>query len=449
MIQENIIPHLLELLIKADTVQKKNLVDASERIHFSLFFNFIKLKLFAKRRKAKLCLNDFLRNCENPYLQGKLEVWMEISLDENRDLHLDLQKKLSTLEAILQKKEDKTAVINEKSSKKENPEKLIVQTKQADNEQIAENEKIERRSKKAEKPKPTKQEEKSEPQAEEVQAKQLEPKNEEAENNSKPILVVWEFSIAAKYALEHALKFSKHLGKKIVLLHGVSHKSKIIAARKKMDNLSEYTASKFGVQIELIIEVGNVYSIVKEFAEKIEARLVFVGLHGKGNFDMVSKMGISSIIVQTPPRNNELKNILFPVDYRREVKQKLSEAKYLSEHFELKYHICQPEQLDLKSIQTKTKRNLHFMKVFFFRYHIDYDIHTIKKTSDFADATIQYAKQNKPDMIILLVKNTLSLSGYTLSAKEQKIIMQNPRIPIMCVNPQLGKLKGLSSGILY
>jgi len=86
--------------------------------------------------------------------------------------------------------------------------------------------------------------------------------------------------------------------------------------------------------------------------------------------------------------------------------------------------------------------SLRFAKKYLEERNIDYDITTIEGTEGFADATIKFANEINTDLILILTTKNITLQDYILGADEQKIIANNWKIPVMCVNPSVSGILG-------
>jgi K+-sensing histidine kinase KdpD len=142
------------------------------------------------------------------------------------------------------------------------------------------------------------------------------------------------------------------------------------------------------------------------------------------------------LVVQAPPEG-ELKDIVFPVDFKREQKEKLVWAGQLVKHYKAKIHILYQQSNDTR-IKAKTKSNLIFSKNYLAEKQADFDILTLAGKKSLGDESIEYAKQLKAGMILIMTTKNISFQDYVLGADEQQIIANPERIPVMCINPKKG-----------
>jgi len=259
----------------------------------------------------------------------------------------------------------------------------------------------------------------------------------------RTILVPWDFTQVAEYALEHAVKFAEMSSATVVLIHVVKKEKEIEPALSKLKVVVEDCQKKFGVKPELIVREGNIFTTITEAAGESDAELVIMGTHGiKGMQKFTGSWALKVIagtkapflVVQDRPKSKEFKNIVFPIHFRTEDKEKLAWAYYLSKLYKTKIHICKPDVSD-ELILKKTTQNLIFAKKYLDERGIDYEITTVEGVDSMAEATIKFAKQIETDLILIVTTKEPTLQDFILGADEQKIIANNAKIPVMCVNP--------------
>lgn len=260
---------------------------------------------------------------------------------------------------------------------------------------------------------------------------------------NKPILVPWDFSEVAEYALQHALEYSKATNEQIALLHIVKKQKEIEPAEEKLHGIVDKTKQETGVDIGVIVREGSIFTGISEVVEELDATLVIMGTHGmKGMQKFTGSWALKVIagsdapfvVVQAPPKS-EMKNIVFPVDFKREQKEKLVWAGYLVNHYKVKIHICYQPSSDSR-IKAKTKSNLIFSKNYLTEKNADFEIVALPSKKNLADESIHFAKEIGSNMILIMTTKNISFQDYVLGADEQQIIANPEKIPVMCINPK-------------
>jgi nucleotide-binding universal stress UspA family protein len=266
---------------------------------------------------------------------------------------------------------------------------------------------------------------------------------------NKPILVPWDFSTVAEYALQHALEYSKATNEQIALVHIVKKQKEIEPAEEKLQAIVDKTKDETGVELAVVVREGSIFTAISEVVEEFDATLVIMGTHGmKGMQKFTGSWALKVIagsdapfvVVQAPPKA-AMKNIVFPVDFKKEQKEKLVWAGYLVNHYKAKIHICYQPSTDSR-IKAKTKSNLIFSKNYLTEKNADFEIVALPGKKSLGDESIQFAKEAGSNMILIMTTKNISFQDYVLGADEQQIIANPEKIPVMCINPKKGTIFG-------
>jgi hypothetical protein len=83
----------------------------------------------------------------------------------------------------------------------------------------------------------------------------------------KTIMVPWDFTDKAEFALEHAIKLGKLLETDVELIHIVKKDKEIEEATKKLNVVVEETRKKFQVKPLILVKVGNIFSTITRLTE--------------------------------------------------------------------------------------------------------------------------------------------------------------------------------------
>ncbi len=267
------------------------------------------------------------------------------------------------------------------------------------------------------------------------------------EEHKKLIVVPWDFTHVAAHALAHAAKISRMVGNDICLLHivesGISPK---IEAEKKahLQRLTEENSKKYNVPISYSVSKGSIFSAIAEFAHDKDASLVVMGTHGMKGMQkltgswalkVIVKSKIPFIVVQDPPVDQErYHNIVFPVDFRGENKEKIKMAIFMGKYFESKIHMLVVTNTD-KNLLKKTNINVNFAAKYLIQNNIEYEIHEVPK-GNFAQQTLDFAQKINADLILIVTTKNITFADYVVGASEQYIIANSSKIPVCCVNPK-------------
>jgi nucleotide-binding universal stress UspA family protein len=258
------------------------------------------------------------------------------------------------------------------------------------------------------------------------------------------LLVPWDFTEVAEDALQHAIKISKRLDNNIKLIHVVKTLKKGEEALEELNKDIEKLSAKYNVELAPLVLEGSLFHVISDYASENNVSMVIMGTHGikgmqkfTGSYALKVIVGskIPFIVIQAPPsKKDTFKDVVFPLDYRSEAKQKLQWALFLVKYFEVKINIIIPTIKD-KSLNNKLMSNVHFAEKILDKYDCDYELHKIEGSNS-AEESIAFAQKVDADMILIMTTKGIGITDYVLGAQEQYIIANTAKIPVMVVNPR-------------
>jgi nucleotide-binding universal stress UspA family protein len=268
------------------------------------------------------------------------------------------------------------------------------------------------------------------------------------EQNNKFLVVTWDFTEVSESALEHAIRISRTVNQGIQLLHIVkpgTSQSELEEKRKKMEVTCDETYKKFSIKPSIVFQEGSIFREISKYASDNKASMVVMGTHGmKGSQKIFGSWALKTIVgssvpfivVQDRPTTFEkYSKVVFPVNYKSENKETLNWAIYFGKYFNSKVYLFKYPVKD-KSLQQKINTNLNFAIRFLIQNNLSYEIVSPAKSKNFANETIDFAKSIDADIILTVTTKYISIFDYMFGAKEQLIIANKERIPIMCINPK-------------
>ena len=259
------------------------------------------------------------------------------------------------------------------------------------------------------------------------------------------ILVPHDFTEVATNALLHANKLSKVLNKPITITHVVKTDKDKKSAHDRLDIIAQKNTAEHGIPTTVTIAAGDYLEKIGEIAEIVKAAIVVMGTHGvKGiqkligsyALKVITNSNVPYVVVQAPPTKQEgYKNIVLPMDFSKESKQKLDWAVYIAELFGSKFHIIADYEDDDFTARA-LKNNISYAKSYLTNNNLEYNIHELGKSNHgFTKETIQISKNVNADLIVVMTTMDKGLSEYVMGAPEQAIIANEAQIPVMCINP--------------
>ncbi len=271
--------------------------------------------------------------------------------------------------------------------------------------------------------------------------------------NNRPIIVPWDFSELSEYALKHAAKMSIKMNCDIVLLHIVKKSSEIKTASEKMETAVNSFEKEYGVKPKYTVKEGSIFSDINRLIKNENAIFAIMGTHGikgmqkfTGSWALKVIIGSDApfIVVQDNPQNEDVKKVVFPVDFKFAEKEKLIWAEFIHNYFGAKFYLCYIDTND-QIFKKKIVSNMMIAKNFLTDKGIDFDIVKLDG-KNISDESLKYAEEIKADLIMITTTKNISMHDYMLGASEQKVIANVQKIPVMTINPRtdLTKLTGFN-----
>lgn len=263
------------------------------------------------------------------------------------------------------------------------------------------------------------------------------------------ILVPYDFTEVTFNAAAHAVNLSRVLNTNITLLHIVKKDTEIQAAETQIKDEATKIEKELGVKPETLVKEGTIFKTINEVSEELENALVVMGTHGmKGMQKLTGSWALKVIVgsrvpflvIQEPPQKNDYTKIVFPVDFKSENKEKLRWAEYMSRFFKTKVFLFSSTAKD-GAVDGRTKANVVFCKNFLEEKNIDYELILSKHKTSFSQETVDFAKNNQADLIIIMTTRDIAFHDYVLGAQEQYIIANSAKVPVMVINPRTDLMK--------
>ncbi len=271
----------------------------------------------------------------------------------------------------------------------------------------------------------------------------------------KLIVVPWDFTPVADHALAHAVKISRMVKNDICLLHIVDKDIKPQTEGEKkamLKTVADENAQKYNMTIIPAISKGTIFTAIGDYVNqkgideelKKDISLVVMGTHGMKGMQkltgswalkVIVRSTVPFIVVQDPPVDQErYHNIVVPVDFKKENKEKTRMAIFMGKYFDSKMHILVTTSTD-QNLLKKTKINLNFAIKYLIQNNIEYQIHEVPK-GNFAEQTLDFAQKINADLILIVTTKNITFADYMVGASEQYIIANSSKIPVCCVNPK-------------
>lgn len=268
--------------------------------------------------------------------------------------------------------------------------------------------------------------------------------------NKKTVLVPCDFTEVAINALHHAVILAKKINAKVVVFNVVKKEKEIVDAIEQLRAFVLKASLPNDIEIEFSAKDGNIYNAIKDKAEEISATFVVMGTHGiigmqkligSKALKVIANSIIPFIVVQEKPSVDEyFSKIVVPIDFTVENKEKLKWAHYISVYFNSTMILYVVNITD-KVLLKKVKANLLFAKKYFEEREINYEIHIAQSGKKFEDAIIEFSNTIKANGLLIMTTKDPQITDFIFGAEEQKIIANNAKIPVICINPRIDTKK--------
>lgn len=266
-------------------------------------------------------------------------------------------------------------------------------------------------------------------------------------DNRNTLLVTWDFTEVSENALLHAIKLSRNVENNIRLVYVVKpgNAALIKEAEEKLKKEILRIKDEYKIIPDSIILEGSLFKAISTYIKDSDVNMVLMGTHGiKGIQKYIGSHALRVIIgsevpfivVKDKPSNmDRYTDIVFPIDFKSENKEKLQWAIYLGKYFNSKVHLFKAPVTD-SSLLKKVNVNLNFAIRFLIQNNLDYEINTATKSKNFGREILSFSKEINADLILITTTKHISFMDYIFGAPEQFIIDNASRIPVMCVNPK-------------
>jgi nucleotide-binding universal stress UspA family protein len=265
------------------------------------------------------------------------------------------------------------------------------------------------------------------------------------------IIVPTDFSEVCENAVKHTLQIAKYIDYKVCLLHVVNNDTINYLQKNNLskstleDKLKEYTGkykTEYGIDVSYLLKEGELFTQVQKAVTELGANMVILGTHGKVGFQkitgsyamkVINKTHVPTIVVQKKSLTEPYRNIVFPVTFTSEDRQKVNWAVYLAKTFKATIHIFpkrENENYQKKKIMSVVKQ----IKIIFEKHNISFvDKVSEEGAGNFSKQMLDYAVANDADLIMTMINNRRFLPF--LNTIDEQIIFNSSQIPVICINP--------------
>ena len=253
-------------------------------------------------------------------------------------------------------------------------------------------------------------------------------------------LVPHDFTNVSDVALKYAIHIGKHVKTEIQVVHIVSDKSKIAAAKQKLNAILEGFQKETNVNLTSLIEVGSIFENIGKIAKREYAQLIIMGTHGQVGIQklfgshalkVITSTNVPFFVVQEKTELIEIKKIIVPIDLTAESLQITNVAGDLAVMFGAELHVITEKVTDpLQSKKMATR--IQMIKKQYDDRKLTSSIIHLDKGGSFQKKVIEYTKANKGDLIALAYHTESLLPQFDKFA--QTLMTNELNLPCAIIN---------------
>jgi len=272
----------------------------------------------------------------------------------------------------------------------------------------------------------------------------------------KKILVPVDFTETSETVISKATTLAKLLKADLLLLHVVAYNGygfsilpeasalptiaeieKAVSA--KMDEMQASIRKKYGITPEVYVSTGNIDSEVIDFSKNKKIDLIIMGTHGASGYKemfigsnsqrVVTLSDVPVLTMQKDTGKLGFENILLPIDNSVHSREKVVLATAIAKQFGAKIHILGLAGSTDKTDLNKFKIKVESVEKYITSAKLPYKT-TITEKSNLAGLAMEYAEENKCDLIIINTGHESKITGIFLGAFAQQIV-NHSKIPVL------------------
>jgi nucleotide-binding universal stress UspA family protein len=256
------------------------------------------------------------------------------------------------------------------------------------------------------------------------------------------ILVPIDFTPITENALKYAIGLTDVLSvKNIILFHVVSSERESAPALNNLNVLIQKNKEQTRAVLESHVKPGNIFDQIGNTAIELKTSLIIMGTHGiKGMQQFIGSKAMKVItqsktpyiVVQKLPYK-QIKKILIPIDYTREIKQLLPLVHSLNEKFNAALLLIKQKSTD-EFINNKINNNLTYFRSYLRDNSIPYEEPGMYSSNAKYKDVVAIANSSEADLIVTTIDPETSIADYIMGVEEQKIVANESQIPVLCIN---------------
>ena len=224
------------------------------------------------------------------------------------------------------------------------------------------------------------------------------------------------------------------MNNRLLLLNVAACDKDVPAMEKKLSFVAEECFDKYGVRPEQMVRQGSQpYSAIKAVAKELNPSLAILKTDGGVHtIKILSGTSTPFLVIQEPPKNESLKNIVFPINFLAQHDEKLKRVILFSEYFhDAVMHIITPSGKGTDKERSIVNSFSVLAKVME-QLRIKYNFITHDEEKNTAQNILELSTD--ADMIVIQMEAASSFRKFLFGLREEKLIINAQKIPILCFN---------------
>lgn len=260
---------------------------------------------------------------------------------------------------------------------------------------------------------------------------------------NKTILVPTDFSKVAEYALQHAVRVSNVVKEPISILHIVQSENEVEVAKEKLNAVIATTKEKYGIEITPIVRIGSIFIDIAKVANEINASIVIMGSSTIKDMDesrvswtlkVITSCKVPFVTIQEPPVNKRYDDVVFPIDFTTENREKHQWISYFCDYYLSRFHLIKPNTTD-PELLAKIDINMASARKYLDQKGAKYIEYTVPGVKSYDQEILEMAVNIRADLIVLMTTPLDKEGEFIVDPLEQHILANARHIPVMSINP--------------
>lgn len=271
-------------------------------------------------------------------------------------------------------------------------------------------------------------------------------KNKKVQN----ILVYTDFTEIGNKSIEWGIFFAQKFKRGLQIVHVINENSNLFFNKWNIYNDVKFALEKlcdeihqtYNINCEYYFDEGCTCTIINTTAERVDAFLVVIGNHGKNDpqflsgtslIKIVRKSRIPYFIVQKKSLSpDNKKSIVFPIDSRKEMKEKTGWVTYFAKNIGTHIKLLVDGMDDERVIN-----NIKFCSNFFEKYNLNYNIEKLNKSPLNIDKfSLKLCSNDDTFCLAIITTKNENFLHKIFGFPETTVISNSKHIPVLCINPK-------------